>query len=57
MARKKQLRLFGRLELADMLSLSQRDRFILNVKYKNSRYSLDDWKSILTKEGFVLKNS
>lgn len=56
MKRKKQPRLFNQVELADILSLSQRDRFILNVKYKNDKYSLDEWKSILIKEGFVLKN-
>lgn len=56
MKRKKKPRLFNQVELADILSLSQRDRFILNVKYKNDEYSLDEWKSILIKEGFVLKN-
>ena len=56
MKRKKQPRLFNQVELADILSLSQRDRFILNVKYKNDKYGLDEWKSILIKEGFVLKN-
>lgn len=55
--RKKQEVKLSTVDLGDVMSLSQRDRFILNIRYKNQEHTLNAWKVILRKEGFGLKNS
>lgn len=55
--KKKEERKLNVNDLRDTLSLSQRDKFVLNIKYKNQQHSLGDWRVILAKEGFGLKNT